>query len=139
MDAGGALVNLRGEVVGLVTAILTRSGGHEGIGFAVPTHVLLRALPKLREGKPVGRPWIGLHVVRSDAGLKVTGTTPGSPAEKAGLRAGDHVLTLNQGEAGSIEQLRQAVETSGVGGTLSVRIRRDGEVESLDLEVFSRP
>ncbi len=138
-SSGGALVNVRGEVVGLVTAILTKSGGHEGIGFAVPARVLMRALPALRAGRPVGRPWIGLHVVEVKDSLKVTGTTPGSPAAAAGFLPGDRLIMLNEGAAATIAQLREAVESTGVGGKMSVKIRRGEETSSFDLEVFSRP
>jgi len=93
-SSGGALVNLNGEVVGLIVAILTRTGGHQGIGFAVPTHELKRALPYLIRGEPVRRPWLGVRVAQTDQGLRIRSVVPAGPASNAGLRAGDgHLLT----------------------------------------------
>ncbi|MHC5050554.1 MAG: S1C family serine protease, partial [Planctomycetota bacterium] len=91
-SSGGALVNLNGELVGLIVAILTRTGGHQGIGFAVPAYELERALPYLLRGEPVRRPWLGVRVTQTGQGLRIKSVVPAGPASNAGLRAGDTLL-----------------------------------------------
>ena len=103
-SSGGALVNLHGEVIGMVNAILTRSGTHQGMGFAVPVSELRRALPFLLTGSKVKRAWIGVRVQRTERGLEVTSVVAGGPAAGAGLEAGDLISGL-----ASVGELRALV------------------------------
>ena len=114
-SSGGALVDLDGNVVGLITAILTRTGGHQGVGFAVPSRELERALPALIEGKPVHRPWLGVRVAPAadgEGGLRVTTVVAGGPAARAGLLAGDRLLSLGRAGLATVEDLRRVLGES---------------------------
>lgn len=141
-NSGGPLLNLRGEVVGINTAI--RGGGAQGIGFAIPINMVKQLLPMLLRDGHVTRSALGIRIVdvrqladedRVALGLsegsRLTGAVleyvaPGGPADKGGLQAGD-ILTAFEGQA--IErsaQLQWLASTAGVGRTVTVRAQRSG-------------
>src|SRR5690606_22641339 len=105
-NSGGALVNLRGELVGINTAIFTRSGGYQGIGFAIPTELVAPVMKMLLDKGRVIRGWLGVAIQDVDRalvaalklarprGVLVTGVTDGSPAAAAGLRRGDLIVSV---------------------------------------------
>jgi len=133
-SSGGALVNLRGEVVGLVTAIMTRNGGHQGAGFAVPASELRHALPYLLRGERVERSWLGVHirvVGGVEEGLEIVKTTPGGPARKAGLRAGDVILRLNDERVSDVSCLRRILRITRVGQPIRIALRRGDRLFAL--------
>lgn len=137
-SSGGALVNRRGEVVGLVTAILTRTGGHQGIGFAVPASQLRRVLPYLEEGKRPPRPWLGVRVAPAPAGLKIKELAPGGPASKAGLKPLDVLESLAGRPLTTTDDLRTVLRDVEVGDELEARVRRAGEWLTLRVRVGAR-
>ncbi|MDH3224048.1 MAG: trypsin-like peptidase domain-containing protein, partial [Gemmatimonadota bacterium] len=99
-NSGGPLVNALGEVIGINSSIFSRSGGSEGLGFAIPIDRAVRVAQDLMEHGEVRRAWIGIEVqaVEADAfgrsrGVRVARTSPGSPAASAGIRAGARLLT----------------------------------------------
>ena len=110
-NSGGALINARGELIGINTAILSRTGGYQGIGFAVPSSMAKQVMDSLIKYKKVVRGWLGVSIqeVTSDLaeefgvkdlkGALVSGVMKGSPAEKAGIKQGDVILQYN-GKAG---------------------------------------
>ena len=106
-NSGGALVDMSGKLIGINTAIYSKSGGYQGIGFAIPSNMITSLLgSKLEKGRVV-RPWIGLSVqpvtvemaeslgLKSPRGVIVKRVVEGSPAEKSGLKGGDVVLSVN--------------------------------------------
>lgn len=110
-NSGGPLLDSHGQVIGVNTAIRTESGIFQGVGFAVPARTVLRVVPELIERGKVEYSWLGIATVPADngmsvaglerdlqlpvsAGVLVTGVTPNSPASKAGLRPGDHSVTV---------------------------------------------
>ena len=106
-NSGGALINARGELIGINTAILSRTGGYQGIGFAVPSSMARQVMDSLVKYKKVVRGWLGVSIqeVTSDLaeefgvkdlkGALVSGVMKGSPAEKAGIKQGDVILQYN--------------------------------------------
>jgi serine protease Do len=156
-NSGGPLLNLRGEVIGINTAIYTAGQGASniGIGFAVPINAIRDVLPQLEKGKVVrGRIGVTVQDVPKDAlaefGLKerkgamVRAITPGGPGAKAGLEPGDVILEVNGKAVSGRNQLVQIVMATKPGTTVPVRILRDkGEkvlsvtVEELNLETES--
>ena len=138
-NSGGALVNLRGELVGINTAILSRSGGNIGIGFAIPVNMAEQVKDQLLEFGEVRRGVLGVNVqdvtpdladaleLKQNEGALVTLITPNSAAEKAGLKEGDVVIAVN-GEAivGSTD-LRNYVGLLRVGSEVRLDIVRDGK------------
>ncbi len=101
-NSGGPLVNSLGEVIGVNSSIFSRSGGSEGLGFAIPIRRALRVADDLIQYGEVKRPWLGVHVepVEADAwgrtrGVLVSDVAPGSPAAKEGIRGGDRLMAAN--------------------------------------------
>jgi serine protease Do len=153
-NSGGPLLNVRGEVIGMNTAIYTdsRAAGNIGIGFAIPSNTVRELLPQLRGGKITrGRIGVAVRPIPTDAvdefGLKdkngalIATVSPNSAAAKAGLEPGDVVIAYNGKPIRNSEDLVQAVIGTRPGSTVPVRIMRDRQeqtksitVEELDLE-----
>jgi serine protease Do len=137
-NSGGPLVNLRGEAIGINTAIFTRSGGSIGIGFAIPVNLVKPILTQLAETGRVERGWLGVAIQRltpqlaqafglSDAnGALVTAIVDGSPAMKAGLEAGDVLVEYDGQRLTGLGDLPRLVATTPVGKDVTLEVVRDG-------------
>ncbi len=143
-NSGGPLVNIKGELVGINTAIFSRTGGYQGIGFAVPSNMAKSVMTQLiNEGK-VTRGWLGVTIqnltpelaaefgLESSAGALVTEIFTGSPAEKAKMKRGDIILEVNGKKITNVESLRNSVAQSKVGSEITVKVLRDKK--TLDLK-----
>jgi Do/DeqQ family serine protease len=140
-NSGGALVDLRGDLVGINTAILSGSGDNIGIGFAIPVDTAARVMRQLIEYGAVDRGQLGVSVyavtpemARSLGLRKVTGglvaeVAPGSPADKAGVRAGDVITAVAGHPVKSNTDLRDALGFLRVGEAVSIDLLRDGRRE----------
>ncbi|MGC2424716.1 MAG: DegQ family serine endoprotease [Nitrospirota bacterium] len=150
-NSGGALVNMRGELVGINTAIFSRTGGYQGIGFAVPSSMAKQVMESLiRTGKVV-RGWLGVSVqdvtpelarqfgVPVGEGALVGEVVKGSPAEKAGFRQGDVIVEYNGNKVEDSGHLRNLAASSAVGSKIKVEIIRDKKKESLTVTVGELP
>ena len=137
-NSGGPLVNLRGEVVGINTAIHSRSGGNNGIGFAIPSNLARWVSDQLVETGTVKRAYLGVGIqpVTSEladalataprGGVVVTDVFPGTPAAEAGLKSGDVIVRFGGKPTTTPQALQLAVERTPVGEQLSVEIIRGG-------------
>jgi len=141
-NSGGALLSARGELVGINTAIVSRTGGYQGIGFAVPSSMVKQVMESLIKFKKVPRGWLGVSIqeVTSDLaeefgvkdlkGALVSGVMKGSPAEKAGIRQGDVVLQYNGRVVEDTGHLRNMVSQTAKGTTVTVKVlRQKKEIE----------
>lgn len=140
-NSGGALVDLRGDLVGINTAILSGSGDNIGIGFAIPVDIATRVMRQLIEYGAVDRGQLGLSVyavtpevarslgMRKAAGGIVAQVISGSPAEKAGVRAGDVVTAIAGHHIESNTDLRNAIGLLRVGDGVNIDLLRDGHRE----------
>jgi len=136
-NSGGALLDSQGRLIGVPTAIFSRGGGSNGIGFAIPSKMVRVFLNAADKGKLVSG-WIGVEgeALTADTakqlgldrpgGLLVTGVVPGSPGAKAGVKAGDVLKSVDGKEVANGGQLRYSLATEGVGTTLNMRLWRDG-------------
>jgi serine protease Do len=136
-NSGGALINARGELIGINTAILSRTGGYQGIGFAVPSSMAKQVMDSLIKYKKVVRGWLGVSIqeVTSDLaeefgvkdlkGALVSGVMKGSPAEKAGIKQGDVILQYNGKVVEDTGHLRNMVSQTAIGTTVKVKVFRD--------------
>ncbi len=135
-NSGGALINTRGELIGINTAILSRTGGYQGIGFAVPSSMARQVMDSLMKYKKVVRGWLGVSIqeVTSDLaeefgvkdlkGALVSSVMKGSPAEKAGIKQGDVILQFNGKVVEDTGHLRNMVSQTPIGTTVKVRLLR---------------
>jgi Do/DeqQ family serine protease len=150
-NSGGALVDLDGELIGINTAIFSRSGGSEGVGFAIPAEMVARVVDSaLSEGRIV-RPWFGAQgqPVTADLaatlgldrprGVLINMVYPDSPADRAGVREGDVVLSIDGEEIDSESALRFRLATRRVGDRSDVAIWRNGRERDLELEAAAPP
>jgi serine protease Do len=147
-NSGGPLINLRGEVIGMNTAIATTgmSQGNMGVGFAIPSNAIREILPQLRSGK-VTRSRVGVQVANvprqaiDELGLKektgalVSAITENSPAEKAGLELGDVILTWNSQPVKNSDELVRMVTRTKPGTMVPLRVMRDKKERSLNITV----
>ncbi len=144
-NSGGALINARGELIGINTAILSRTGGYQGIGFAVPSSMARQVMDSLMKYKKVVRGWLGVSIqeVTSDLaeefgvkdlkGALVSGVMKGSPAEKAGIKQGDVVLQYNGRTVEDTGHLRNMVSQTPLGSKVKIRLLR--QKKEIDTEV----
>jgi serine protease Do len=137
-NSGGPLVNIRGEVVGINTAIFSKSGGYQGIGFAVPSNMARQVVEQLiKEGK-IKRGWLGVNIqdltpelarkfnYDKVEGVLVNSVLKDSPAEKAGLRNGDIITVFNGREVIDVGSFRNSVASTPPGKRVKIRFFRDG-------------
>lgn len=139
-NSGGALINLRGELVGINTAIISPGGGNVGIGFAVPINMARKVMDQLAITGRVERGRIGialedLEEPGTTQGARIKEVTPGSPAERAGLRRGDIILKANDLPIRSATQMRNLIGLTPVGRQVRLTIERDRMTESATVEV----
>ena len=143
-DSGGALVDLRGQLVGINTAIISPGGGNVGIGFAVPINMARRVMEQLVQHGEVRRGQIGISIrdhgadlaaKESYEGALIAEIASGSPAEKAGLQKGDIIKVVDGTPIRSASQLRNAIGLTPVGDRVDLRFERNGAVRSASVEV----
>lgn len=138
-NSGGALVDARGQLVGINTAIYSQSGGSMGIGFAIPSDMARPIIKSLIDHGRVSRGYLGIeiqevtrdlaeamHLPNTD-GVLVGGVAPGGSAAKAGIRGGDVILEVQGRAVNSTGQLRNAVAAAGGGSKVELTILRDGK------------
>jgi len=146
-NSGGALVNLHGELIGINTAIIGPSGGNVGIGFAVPTAMVESVVAQLIEYGEVRRGQIGVLIsnlnpelaeslgVDETEGALISRVQSGSPAEAAGLKAGDIVTKFNGDPLEGSNDLRNKVGMLTVGTTIELTVIRDGKERDIDVTI----
>lgn len=150
-NSGGPLLNLHGDVIGVNTAISSRSGGFDGIGFAVPSRMAWWVINQLIEKGEVERAYIGISIqqitndlaqrlrLQVGEGAIVTQVLPESPGDDADLKPGDVVLSLNGKQVTSPRSLQGIVERLEVGTEYSVEVLRDGKREKLPITLKAMP
>jgi serine protease Do len=142
-NSGGALVDAEGRLVGINTAILSRSGGNQGIGFAVPVNLARDVMESLiRDGRVV-RGFLGVGIqdlnpalakefdLDRTSGVVVTEVTPDSPAAKAGLKSGDIITEFGGREVRDSRHLKLQVAQAAPGKTVAIKVLRDGKARTL--------
>lgn len=150
-NSGGALVDSHGRLIGINTAILSRSGGNQGIGFAVPTNLARDVMEQIVEDGQVSRGYLGVMIqdvtpalakefkLKDNRGALVGDVTPRSPAEKAGLKTGDVIVALNGKPVVDSRRLRLEVARTRPGQTATVKVLRDGAERELKVTVRPLP
>ena len=150
-NSGGPLVDGEGRVVGINTAISSRSGGNEGVGFAIPVGLAKNILDQLRESGKVERGWLGVGIqdVTPDlassldlgdaTGALVANVSPDSPAARAGLERGDVIVEFEGRPITESHQLPALVAESRIGSTAHLTVLRNGGRQTLDVKIAALP
>ena len=150
-NSGGPLVNLDGELVGINTAIASQSGGSQGIGFAVPVNMATSVMNSLIKEGHVVRGWLGVNIqplspdlaaamkLEHAKGALVGDVLAGTPADKAGLQAGDVIIAVNGRAIDDSPQLRNTIASTSPGTKVTLTILRDGRRQDIDVELGELP
>jgi len=140
-NSGGPLLDARGRVIGVNTQIATggAGNGNVGIGFAVPSNRVREVLPALTRGERIERPYLGVTSAPHPLGAEVQGVTPGSPAQSAGLDAGDVITRVDGRPVDEPSDVLDAIEALEPGDGVEVEVSRDGDSRTFQVELGSRP
>ena len=150
-NSGGGLVDTEGRLVGINSAILTHSGGNQGIGFAVPSNLCRWVMDSLVKNGRVERGFLGVMIQNLTPDLakafkldRMTGAlvgdvSPGSPADKAGIKSGDVITQLNGQPIDDASQLKLRVAESSPGSNVHFGVNRNGEVKTFDVTLGNLP
>ena len=150
-NSGGALLNTRGELIGINTAILANNGGNQGVGFAIPSNLARSVMTQVMDHGKVVRGYLGLlpqditpamaqalHSKQSE-GVLVGDVTAGAPAAAAGLQRGDVILDLNGHKIEDSNQLRMQVSMTSPGTTVQLRVLHDGVEKTVPVKLAEMP
>ena len=151
-NSGGALVDTEGRLVGINTAIFTRTGGNQGVGFAIPSNLARDVMQSLREKGRVVRGYIGASVQTltpelADAmklkgeptGALIGEVTPKSVAEKAGIKSGDVITTVNGKKINDARELRLMIGSMAPGTKVQLEVNREGQKKMFDVNLAEMP
>jgi len=150
-NSGGALVDIDGRLIGINTAILSRSGGFQGVGLAVPSDLVRNVVDQLVQHGKVVRGFIGVNIqnispalaetfgLKERTGALVSDVTPNSPAAKAGLQSGDVIIEVDGKSVADTNELRTVVSQTAPGTKLTLRVQRDGKSETFNLVTGTAP
>ncbi len=150
-NSGGPLINVRGEVIGINSALYSKTGGYMGIGFAIPINMAKSIKAQLMEDGKVTRGWLGVVIQELDdnlaesfglensEGILVSEVTPDSPADKAGIKKGDVILRLNGHTPKDVSELRNKVAMLAPRSTARLDVVRDGKKKTIKVHIGKRP
>jgi Do/DeqQ family serine protease len=149
-NSGGALVNLRGELVGINSAILSRSGGNIGIGFAIPVNMVKGVMDQLIKYGQVRRGVLGVNIynvtpdiakefgLTESSGALVAGVAQGSAAERAGVKTGDIITSINGATMKDATELRNTIGMLRIGDKVEIGLLRDGKPRKVTALIAER-
>lgn len=151
-NSGGALINMNGDLIGINTAIFSRTGGSEGIGFAIPSSIALDIVDSLQKTGKVVRGWMGVAIQEitpalaksfklpeQRKGVLISDVNENGPSHAAGIKRGDVVVAFNGKEVQTVSQLRNLVARTVVGKDAQVKVVREGKEQVIAVKVAERP
>ena len=151
-NSGGALVDIKGELLGINTAIFSRSGGNQGVGFAIPANLARDVMQSLREKGRVVRGYIGASVQTltpelaeamklkgQPTGALVGEVAPKTPSEKAGMKTGDVITAVNGKKISDARELRLLIGSMAPGSKAQIQVNREGQTKIFDVQLAEMP
>jgi serine protease Do len=150
-NSGGPLLSVDGSVIGVNTAIFSRSGGYQGIGFTIPSNMARQVMEKLIKGEKIQRGFLGVYLqdltkelaknfgIDTTEGALISQVMPDSPADKAGFKTGDVVVEMDGKPVKTVHTLRNRVAFSPVGDEVKFVIMREGKKTTLTVTLGERP
>ena len=150
-NSGGPLFNIKGEVIGINTAIISQTGGSIGLGFAIPSNSAIKIVDQLKEFGRTKRGWLGVQItpvskeiaeslgLSDEKGAFISNINPNGPSKKAGLQEGDVILKFNNNEIFKMTDLPRVVAESDVGSTAVVEIWRKNKLISIEVTLGELP
>jgi len=150
-NSGGALVNAKGELIGINTAIFSTSGGYQGIGFAIPSNMAKVVMESLVKKGKVIRGWLGVSIqtitpelakqfdLKDEKGVLVGDVVEDSPAEKAGIQRGDVIIEFEGKEVNDPSSLRNMVASTSPGKEVGIKLLRDGKAKTVNVTIAELP
>ncbi len=150
-NSGGALINAHGQLVGINTAIFSKSGGSHGIGFAIPAALVTDVMTQIVENGRVIRGWLGIagqditpelaesFDLRVEQGVLVSGVLEDGPADKAGIQPGDIITRIDNREPGNSGDILNYISTLKPGTTVGIELWRDADHHTAEVIVSERP
>ena len=146
-NSGGPLINMKGEVIGINTAIIA---GGQGIGFAIPINSAKRIVDQLKNSGEVTRGWLGVGIqdlskelskyygIKEGKGVLVTEVFPGDPADEAGIKPKDIVLSVNGKKVENTRELSKSIADTSVGDTVNIKVLRNGIEKKIGVKIVKR-
>jgi len=150
-NSGGPAFNLKGEVIGVNTAIFSPSGGNVGIGFAIPSKIVKKIVAELRQDGSIKRGWLGVHIqaisnelaeslgLEKANGALVSKVTKDSPAANSGLKQGDVIIAVDGEEVEQLRDLPRIIAGIKAGQVAEIEIWRNGHKKSIDVKIGAAP
>ncbi len=151
-NSGGALVDTEGRLLGINSAIFTRNGGNQGVGFAIPSNLAREVMQSLRENGRVVRGYIGatvqpltpeladaMKLKGQQTGALVSGVEPNDPAAQAGIKSGDLITTVNGKKISDARELRLMIGSMPPGTKAQITVNRDGQTKTFDVQLAEMP
>jgi putative serine protease PepD len=138
-NSGGPLLNASGQVIGVNAQIRSDSGGSDGIGFAIPSDTVRSIAGQLISSGKAEHAYLGVSLDSNAASARVAEVRPGTPAEKAQLRAGDVITAVDGTKVDTADALTRAIDARQPGDTVTVKFRRDGKDQTVQVELATRP
>jgi serine protease Do len=150
-NSGGPLVNMSGEVVGINSAILSRTGGNVGIGFSIPVNMAKRIYTELAAKGKITRGWLGVSIqpltadlakgfgLKESSGVLISDVVQDSPAEKAGIVSGDIIIEFDKKKVDSPQELQKAVASAAPGRAVPMKVWRDKGEKTLEIKIGETP
>jgi serine protease Do len=148
-NSGGPLLNLKSQVIGINTAIVSRSGGYMGIGFAIPSNMAKQIMDQIIEKGIVTRGFLGVSLqpvdkdiadafnLQKPEGALISEVIKDSPADKAGIKQGDIIIEYNKIPLKSLQNFRKDISMTAPGSTVQLKVNRKGEILSIAVELGS--
>ena len=138
-NSGGPLLDATGKVIGVNSQIASQSGGSVGIGFAVPSNTVRDVIPRLERGETIKRAYLGVSTSAGTGGVTVAAVTAGGPAETAGLKVGDVIVSVGGKKVADPDEVAAAIQDRHPGDGIEVKVTRGGNEQTVNVKLGERP